>query len=451
MSCSLIRADDQDTRSPSDNLGTALTGNLVSSLHRLKDTDNSDGAFFVFGDLSVKIEGTFRLQFNLFEMRHDACFYIRGIVSDNFTAYAGKNWPGMSESTFLTRSFSDQGVRLRLRKEPRTLLRKRGPASDDYQPKHYKTQARHQNQAEVSTSADRQSMSGTSGESPDTSRHSQGDLSATMNPQYYDQRPAIGRGYSGGSFSSHPDEPSSKRPRTNSDGQSQAFSQPMDSPSYSNRMYPDPQQQPQQYHTFSPSQQASQQPSQLPSQLPAQQQGYGFSYIQSPQSASTSSRDPYFPQRLDRPGSIQPSTSSPFDNNRNPLPAWYQPQPQARSFQQAQPSQYTVPQIMAPSAPPRIETGFDHLGFGPRQQSAAGFGEGSGVVPFPYGRMNINPAQAMVESSMIPRRDGYDQVLSQGQNISPGNMGRNLAVSWRTGAQISTTSAPGALESSSYC
>lgn len=28
-----------------------------------------DGGFFVFGDLSVKIEGEFRLKFTLFEMR----------------------------------------------------------------------------------------------------------------------------------------------------------------------------------------------------------------------------------------------------------------------------------------------------------------------------------------------------------------------------------------------
>ena len=28
-----------------------------------------DGGFFVFGDLSVKLEGEFRLQFNLYEMR----------------------------------------------------------------------------------------------------------------------------------------------------------------------------------------------------------------------------------------------------------------------------------------------------------------------------------------------------------------------------------------------
>ena len=64
---------------------SALAGTLVSSLHRLKDIDNTgkynfninfytntqthlDGGFFVFPDLSVKIEGDFRLCFSLFEM-----------------------------------------------------------------------------------------------------------------------------------------------------------------------------------------------------------------------------------------------------------------------------------------------------------------------------------------------------------------------------------------------
>jgi hypothetical protein len=33
------------------------------------DSRGADGGFFVFGDLSVKIEGEFRLKFTLFEMR----------------------------------------------------------------------------------------------------------------------------------------------------------------------------------------------------------------------------------------------------------------------------------------------------------------------------------------------------------------------------------------------
>lgn len=67
-----------------------LGGTLVSSLHRLKDVDDKrtsfefpghtpverlrlkyelDAGFFVFGDLSVKIEGQFRLKFSLYELQ----------------------------------------------------------------------------------------------------------------------------------------------------------------------------------------------------------------------------------------------------------------------------------------------------------------------------------------------------------------------------------------------
>ncbi|KAI4236969.1 MAG: hypothetical protein LQ349_002211 [Xanthoria aureola] len=104
-----------------------LSGTMVSSLHRLKDVDNLDGGFFVFGDLSVKVEGHFRLRFSLFEMLKTEVVFIKAITSSPFKVYPGKAFPGMSESTFLSRSFGDQGVRLRIRKEPRSVLKR--PAS----------------------------------------------------------------------------------------------------------------------------------------------------------------------------------------------------------------------------------------------------------------------------------------------------------------------------------
>ncbi|EEH20920.2 hypothetical protein PABG_03151 [Paracoccidioides brasiliensis Pb03] len=120
---------------------TALAGTLVSSLHRLKDTDNLEGGFFVFGDLSIKIEGEFRLKFNLYEMREvkrcggsrDEVVFIKSILSKPFTVSPPKNFPGMAESTWLSRSFADQGVKLRIRKEARTLLKRTLPRTEpDY-------------------------------------------------------------------------------------------------------------------------------------------------------------------------------------------------------------------------------------------------------------------------------------------------------------------------------
>ncbi|CAI4217448.1 unnamed protein product [Parascedosporium putredinis] len=101
--------------------GNPLFGTQVSSLHKLKDTNNQDGGFFVFGDLSVKVEGKFRLKFTLYEVSNGEVVQLGDITSRVFEVYSPKHFPGMEESTFLTRSFSDQGVRLRLRKDSRSM------------------------------------------------------------------------------------------------------------------------------------------------------------------------------------------------------------------------------------------------------------------------------------------------------------------------------------------
>ncbi|KAI4180696.1 MAG: hypothetical protein L6R41_007061 [Letrouitia leprolyta] len=89
---------------------------------RIAGPKEKDGGFFVFGDLSVRVEGEYRLRFSLFEMLKTQVVYIKYVLSEPFTVYSSKAFPGMSESTFMSRSFGDQGVRLRIRKEPRTLL-----------------------------------------------------------------------------------------------------------------------------------------------------------------------------------------------------------------------------------------------------------------------------------------------------------------------------------------
>lgn len=46
------------------------TGSVVSSLYHLKDSENEnrDAGFFVFPDLSVRQEGSYRLKLSLFEV-----------------------------------------------------------------------------------------------------------------------------------------------------------------------------------------------------------------------------------------------------------------------------------------------------------------------------------------------------------------------------------------------
>ena len=408
MSCSLAGIENSQTGT----LATALAGTLVSSLHRLKDSDNTDGAFFVFGDLSVRVEGKFRLQFDLYEMRDTECFHVKSVQSDPFTVHSTKGFPGMTESTFLTRSFSDQGVRLRLRKEPRSLLRKRGPAADDYEPRHYKSK---QNQNERSDRVSEESE-----HSFDTPRQGQSEQPGSMYAYPHDQRPQMGREYSQQSISSYGgDDPSFKRPRTGSEqSQTGSFSQqqPVDSPQYQSRMYPDP---PQAYNQFG--------------QQTPQAQVYGQSYSQSPQSTNISSRDQYFAQRL----SSQSDISSPFDPNtqRSPHSAYFPPQPQAVRYPQ-QPQYGGSGGLIAPSPPQRVTGAFEGLAMRPQIPSGMMGSSMTGMQPSVYGRMPSTSTYGFVAGG---RREGYEAYPIHSQNLSAGSIDA-----------IATTTAPAPWSSSPY-
>ncbi|KAF2400740.1 hypothetical protein EJ06DRAFT_476405 [Trichodelitschia bisporula] len=121
--CSLCHVESTDGVSSGDKAKPALLGTLASSLHKLKDTDNGDGAFFVFGDVSIRVTGTWRLQFALYDYHKATMRYVflSQVISDPFKVVSLKDFKGLDESTYLSRAFSDQGVRLRLRKEPRAF------------------------------------------------------------------------------------------------------------------------------------------------------------------------------------------------------------------------------------------------------------------------------------------------------------------------------------------
>ncbi|WPH00261.1 Hypothetical protein R9X50_00308500 [Acrodontium crateriforme] len=130
MNTVLIDADNNETLP-----GSQMIGQTSSSLHRLKDVNNKDGGFFVFGDISIRKTGNLRLKFNLFNTENDQVVYLKSIVSETFKVVTSKDFKGVAQSTHLSRTFSDQGVRLRLRKEARTMggssNQKRGWSSDE--------------------------------------------------------------------------------------------------------------------------------------------------------------------------------------------------------------------------------------------------------------------------------------------------------------------------------
>ncbi|KAE8323528.1 velvet factor-domain-containing protein [Aspergillus sergii] len=145
---------------------TALTGTLVSPLHRLNDEDNSEGGFFVFGDLSVKLEGNFRLKFTLFEMGEGSASHLTSIISDPFVVSRPKDFLGMTESTSLSRLFADQGVKLKLRKKRRACVKRSLPPLGEY-PRPAPLRSPHYSSIQILGSTSRDYLGGVSAASQD--------------------------------------------------------------------------------------------------------------------------------------------------------------------------------------------------------------------------------------------------------------------------------------------
>ncbi|MCO5590218.1 hypothetical protein L7F22_044187 [Adiantum nelumboides] len=103
----------------SDGKTRYTTGSCVSCLYHLKDIDQSEQGFFVFPDLSIRVEGRYRLKLCLFETIGHEVHHCKSIYSKPFNVYTAKRFPGMEESTQLSRSFADQGLKVRVRKNPR--------------------------------------------------------------------------------------------------------------------------------------------------------------------------------------------------------------------------------------------------------------------------------------------------------------------------------------------
>ncbi|KAI8371016.1 velvet factor [Blakeslea trispora] len=111
--------DNNEIYTPTHN---ALSGQTVSSMYKLKDINNDNGAFFIFGDISVKVEGQFRLKLSLFEITCTGAVCLQSIYTSPFIVYSNKKFPGALDSTFLSRNFSDQGARIKIRKENRSQM-----------------------------------------------------------------------------------------------------------------------------------------------------------------------------------------------------------------------------------------------------------------------------------------------------------------------------------------
>ncbi|KAJ1655550.1 hypothetical protein IWQ61_004712 [Dispira simplex] len=101
-----------------------LIGSPSTSACKLYDTENKLGIFFIFQDLSIRTEGSFTLKFSFMDLGttdnqlNVGQDYVRHFTfSDIFTVYSAKKFPGMIESTPLSKCFVKQGIKISVRKE----------------------------------------------------------------------------------------------------------------------------------------------------------------------------------------------------------------------------------------------------------------------------------------------------------------------------------------------
>lgn len=105
-----------------------LIGSLTVNASLLKDLDGNTGYWFVLSDLSVRTEGWFRLRLTFIDvgirsgggetsLNRSRCRVLANIFSDKFQVYSAKKFPGVIESTPLSKCFAQQGVKIPIRKD----------------------------------------------------------------------------------------------------------------------------------------------------------------------------------------------------------------------------------------------------------------------------------------------------------------------------------------------
>ena len=135
-----------------------LTGMPVAGMAYLDRP--SPAGYFIFPDLSVRHEGKYRLSFNLFEELKEAkdadaepatnnpdhqntrllksspmapqshVHFRLEVKSEPFVVYSAKKFPGLAESTALSRVVAEQGCRVRIRRDVRMRRRDTKPSKD---------------------------------------------------------------------------------------------------------------------------------------------------------------------------------------------------------------------------------------------------------------------------------------------------------------------------------
>ncbi|KAF9959898.1 hypothetical protein BGZ72_008550 [Mortierella alpina] len=105
-----------------------LMGSLVVSPVLLNNAEGVPGWYFSFPDLSIRTEGVYTLKFSLMRFgSYDflnsedghASTLVAEEISEPFTVFSAKKFPGMTESTELSKAFAKQGLKIPIRNDLR--------------------------------------------------------------------------------------------------------------------------------------------------------------------------------------------------------------------------------------------------------------------------------------------------------------------------------------------
>ncbi|CDR41637.1 CYFA0S07e04456g1_1 [Cyberlindnera fabianii] len=91
-----------------------LIGSTVTNAVKLYDEQHQRGVWFVLSDLSIRIEGEFKLKFKLVDLASNTTVEK---FSNAFKVYSAKKFPGVVDSIPLGRVFASQGVKIAIRRE----------------------------------------------------------------------------------------------------------------------------------------------------------------------------------------------------------------------------------------------------------------------------------------------------------------------------------------------
>ncbi|KAJ2081625.1 hypothetical protein H4R24_002202 [Coemansia sp. RSA 988] len=105
--------------------GKNVQGTQVSSAHHVRDLGDKLGCFFCFPDIRVRHPGRYRLRFSLLQLPHtnrettEPTRILCNELSEPFRVYSPKEFPGVDESTPLTKKLAAQGVGIPIRNKGR--------------------------------------------------------------------------------------------------------------------------------------------------------------------------------------------------------------------------------------------------------------------------------------------------------------------------------------------